>query len=96
LYTSNIASASITAHTKTQARTNLVTTLHVCVCSAIFENPLFTLENDLRLDKLCNYIKLKYLAIADPVGSVNGLVVLDAELAITVPSTNGANPGRNL
>ena len=34
--------------------------------------------------------------MADPVGSVNGLVALVAELTITVPSTNGANPGRNL
>lgn len=37
-----------------------------------------------------------YLAIADPAGNVKGLVALVAGFTITVPSTNGANPGRNL
>lgn len=40
--------------------------------------------------------KINYLAMADPAGSVNGLVALVAGFTITVPSTNGANPGRNL
>lgn len=34
--------------------------------------------------------------MADPAGSVSGVVALVAELKITLPSTNGANPGRNL
>lgn len=37
-----------------------------------------------------------YLAMADPVGSVNGSIGVLAGFTITVPSTKGANPGRNL
>jgi len=39
---------------------------------------------------------VNYLAIADPAGSVSGLVAAFVGLTITVPSINGANPGRNL
>lgn len=34
--------------------------------------------------------------MADPVGSVNGSIGVLAGFTITVPSTKGANPGRNL
>lgn len=42
------------------------------------------------------FAKSSYPAMAAPIGIVSGVMDKLSGLAITVPSTNGANPGRNL
>lgn len=65
-------------------------------------------EKEKKVLKECVNIKIKvafllsvslletYPAIAAPIGIVIGMMGVIAGLTITVPSTNGANPGRNL
>ena len=42
------------------------------------------------------WMVIHYLDIAEPIGKVIELFEFALTLTITVPSTNGANPGKNL
>lgn len=61
-----------------------------------FHSKLSSIIDSARVPFCLYIIKFAYLAMAEPEGSVNGLVAAFEGFAITVPSMNGAKPGRNL
>lgn len=48
------------------------------------------------MNQLCQLEHYSYLATAEPEGIESGAIGVTAALTSTVPSTNGANPAKNL